>query len=222
MSNFDLRQTSCPMHNGKCIPVWTDLKRVTWSKILRITCSDRHIPWVKQEKKYRSLADSLKSGSFFTIFLKFSILREWVKLKEKEVFALLNETPPNGQKYTKFIKHLIERENFWVKWKNEGEDYIFKVLRKSEIHFFHSGCQKFMKEKEPEFDAGPAAKKRRHDFKNFIHFSYKSQIKVGCIFPMAIWPKFRKGQYRDGDHREYAAYFMMIKPIKDVIWWYYG
>jgi len=48
--------------------------------------------------------------------------REWVKLKEKEVFALLNETPPNGQKYTKFIKHLIERENFWVKWKNEGED----------------------------------------------------------------------------------------------------
>lgn len=68
--------------------------------------------------------------------------REWVKLKEKELFALLNETPPNGQKYTKFIKHLIERENFWVKWKNEG-------------------CQKFMKEKEPEIDAGPAAKKRR-------------------------------------------------------------
>ena len=72
-----------------------------------------------------------KSGSFFTIFLKFSILREWVKLKEKEVFALLNETPPNGQKYTKFIKHLIERENFWVKWKNEGKD--LNGLRKSEI-----------------------------------------------------------------------------------------
>ena len=132
MSNSDLQQTSCPMHNGKNSRlIWTYLKQVTWWKILKITWSDRHIPWVKQEKKYRSLADSLKSGSFFTIFLKFSILREWVKSKEKEVFALLNETPPNGQKYTKFIKHLIERENFWVKWKNEGKDfkYCFEKIR---------------------------------------------------------------------------------------------
>ena len=46
-----------------------------------------------------------------------------MKAKEKEVYALLNETPPSGQKYTKFIKHLLERENFWIKWKNEGTSF---------------------------------------------------------------------------------------------------
>ena len=82
------------------------------------------------------------------------------------MFALLNETPPNGQKYTKFIKHLIERENFWVKWKNEGKDFKYcfeKIQNLKKI----IGCQKFMKEKEPEVDSGPAAKKRRHGFKPF-------------------------------------------------------
>ena len=57
-----------------------------------------------------------------------SYLSEWVKSKEKEIYQLLNETPPNGVGYTKFIKHLTERENFWIKWKNDG-------------------CQKFMREK---------------------------------------------------------------------------
>jgi len=44
-----------------------------------------------------------------------------------------------------------------------------------------------MKEKEPEIDAGPAAKKRRHGFKN---------LKILCDF----------------DRQP-----MMIKPIKDFI-----
>ena len=26
--------------------------------------------------------------------------------------------------------------------------------------------------------------------------------KVGCVFPMVIWPKFRMGKYGDDDHRE--------------------
>jgi len=69
--------------------------------------------------------------------------REWVKGKEKEIYTLLNETPPAGAKYTKFIKHVLEREGHWVKWKNEG-------------------CQKFMKEKEADKTmAAPPVKKRR-------------------------------------------------------------
>ena len=66
-----------------------------------------------------------------------------MKGKEKEIYTLLNETPPAGAKYTKFIKHVLEREGHWVKWKNEG-------------------CQKFMKEKEADKTmAAPPVKKRR-------------------------------------------------------------
>ena len=38
-----------------------------------------------------------------------------------------------------------------------------------------------MKEKEPEIDAGPAAKKRRHGFKNQILYDFHKQ-------PMMIKP----------------------------------
>ena len=32
--------------------------------------------------------------------------------------------------------------------------------------------------------------------------------KVGCVFPMVIWPEFRMGQYRDDDHRDHAPLFI--------------
>ena len=67
--------------------------------------------------------------------------REWIKNSEKQIYELLLETPPNGKKYAEFVKHLVERESFWVKWKNEG-------------------CPKFMREKEADVSE-PAPKKRR-------------------------------------------------------------
>ena len=30
--------------------------------------------------------------------------------------------------------------------------------------------------------------------------------KVGCVFPMVIWPEFRPGQYRDDGHWEDASH----------------
>lgn len=93
--------------------------------------------------------------------------REWVKTKEKEVFVLMNETPPNGQKYTKFIKHLIERENFWIKWKNEG-------------------CQKFMKEKEMDIDTGPAPKKRRTLYDDIMG---NRKLGLGSVELTRLWGK---------------------------------
>ena len=47
------------------------------------------------------------------------------------------------------MKHLVERESFWVKWKNEG-------------------CPKFMREKEADVSE-PAPKKRRSG--RFYNFS---------------------------------------------------
>ena len=37
--------------------------------------------------------------------------------------------------------------------------------------------------------------------------------KVGCIFPVVIWPEDRMEQYRDDDHLEDAPHFTkIIKP----------
>jgi THO complex subunit 1 len=93
--------------------------------------------------------------------------REWVKSKEKEVYSLLNQTPPNGEKYTKFIKHLLERENFWIKWKNEG-------------------CQKFMKEKEENICGPPAAKKRKNLFDDIIN---NRKLGLGSPELTKLWGK---------------------------------
>ena len=35
----------------------------------------------------------------------------------------------------------------------------------------------------------------------------RSKTKVGCVFPMVIWPEFYMGQYREDEHRKYATHF---------------
>ena len=93
--------------------------------------------------------------------------REWVKAKEKEILSLLNETPPNGQKYTKFIKHLLDREAHWVKWKNEG-------------------CQKFMKEKEDSIEEPPQPKKRRTLYDDIMN---DRKLGLGSAELTKLWGK---------------------------------
>lgn len=103
MSSFDPRQMFSPFLKGS---FWTPVKAISRPPLS---------------------ADQTVCESFETLYIT-PFFREWVKAKEKEIYVLLNETPPNGAKYTKFIKHLLEREGHWVKWKNDG-------------------CPKFMKEK---------------------------------------------------------------------------
>ena len=103
MSSFDPRQMFSPSLKGN---FWTPVKAISRPPLS---------------------ADQTVCESFETLYIT-PFFREWVKAKEKEIYVLLNETPPNGAKYTKFIKHLLEREGHWVKWKNDG-------------------CPKFMKEK---------------------------------------------------------------------------
>lgn len=70
--------------------------------------------------------------------------REWIRNTEKTIYELLQETPPNGKKYVLFVKHLIEREAFWVKWKNEG-------------------CPRFMREKDKDGASRPKKRKTIYD-----------------------------------------------------------
>ena len=54
----------------------------------------------------------------------------WCKSAIKRVHELLKETPPSGTKFTHNVKHILEREDIWNKWKNEG-------------------CPNYVKEKQP-------------------------------------------------------------------------
>ena len=92
--------------------------------------------------------------------------REWIKNREKQIYDLLHETPPNGKKYAEFVKHLIERENFWVKWKNEG-------------------CPKFMRDKETEL-AEPAKKKRKTIYDDIMS---GSELGLGSPELTRLWSK---------------------------------
>ena len=38
----------------------------------------------------------------------------------------------------------------------------------------------------------------------------KYPAKLGCVFPMVIWPAFHMGQYRANDHPYHAAQFRIL------------
>jgi len=43
-----------------------------------------------------------------------------VKHLTEKVYALLKETPPDGEQFADVVKHVLGREEFWNNWKNEG------------------------------------------------------------------------------------------------------
>lgn len=64
----------------------------------------------------------------------------WVKETTSQVYELLRETPPDGDKFAKAVEHILEREENWISWKNEG-------------------CPSFIKEKSDEEERGEEKKK---------------------------------------------------------------
>lgn len=44
----------------------------------------------------------------------------WLKESQTKVVKLIEETPPDGAGFAEYIQHALERENNWIKWKNEG------------------------------------------------------------------------------------------------------
>ena len=45
---------------------------------------------------------------------------KWTDETTKKIYKLLEETPPNGKEFCKSVTHILEREEHWNKWKNEG------------------------------------------------------------------------------------------------------
>ncbi|XP_059175712.1 THO complex subunit 1-like [Physella acuta] len=45
---------------------------------------------------------------------------EWIKESQEKVSKLLCETPPCGEQFCSFVKHILEREEHWNNWKNDS------------------------------------------------------------------------------------------------------
>merc|ERR1712106_953949 len=45
---------------------------------------------------------------------------KWLDEYRGKIYRLLDETPPNGKEFSRSVKHILGREEFWNNWKNEG------------------------------------------------------------------------------------------------------
>ncbi|KAG4080645.1 hypothetical protein HA402_013175 [Bradysia odoriphaga] len=45
---------------------------------------------------------------------------EFIKETEVQIYKLLEETPPCGKKFAKTVRHMLQREELWNTWKNDG------------------------------------------------------------------------------------------------------
>uniref|UniRef100_H2ZKJ4 Death domain-containing protein n=1 Tax=Ciona savignyi TaxID=51511 RepID=H2ZKJ4_CIOSA len=91
--------------------------------------------------------------------------KTWIGSTEGKIYKLLQETPPNGNKFAKYTKHLLEREEFWISWKN-------------------SGCPSFMKMRPKTEEQSPASKKRKIDpKKNTVAEDFASGKSLGMGSP---------------------------------------
>ncbi|XP_037985752.1 THO complex subunit 1 isoform X1 [Motacilla alba alba] len=61
----------------------------------------------------------------------------WIEDTTKAVYQLLSENPPDGERFSKMVEHILNTEENWNSWKNEG-------------------CPSFVKERShPDFQLGP-------------------------------------------------------------------
>lgn len=44
----------------------------------------------------------------------------WIKDFTEKVYALIKETPPNGEEFATYIRQVLVREESWIAWKNDG------------------------------------------------------------------------------------------------------
>ncbi|KXJ28973.1 THO complex subunit 1 [Exaiptasia diaphana] len=87
------------------------------------------------------------------------------------VYQLMREIPPDGEKFTKVAEHVLDREENWILWKNEG-------------------CPSFIKDKEKEPSEVPskAPRKRTRSFGEEISSGWKSKkIQMGNSELTRLW-----------------------------------
>ncbi|XP_027587031.1 THO complex subunit 1 isoform X1 [Pipra filicauda] len=65
----------------------------------------------------------------------------WIEDTTKAVYQLLSENPPDGERFSKMVEHILNTEENWNSWKNEG-------------------CPSFVKERPPDSKPTRPVRKR--------------------------------------------------------------
>ncbi|KAM7435596.1 THO complex subunit 1 [Porites harrisoni] len=93
----------------------------------------------------------------------------WVKEMTSQVYELLRETPPDGEKFAKAVEHILEREENWISWKNEG-------------------CPTFIKERTEEDDKPKPTRKRKASIGDEMASGWKtSKVLMGSNELTRLW-----------------------------------
>ncbi|CAJ0928819.1 unnamed protein product [Ranitomeya imitator] len=117
-------------------------KFLTSEKLMDLQLSDsnfrRHI-LVQYLILFQYLKGQVKFKSSNYVLLEEQSL--WIEETTKLVHQLLGEIPPAGDKFSKMVEHILNTEENWNSWKNEG-------------------CPSFVKERQPDSKPLKMARKR--------------------------------------------------------------
>ncbi|XP_063073611.1 THO complex subunit 1 isoform X3 [Engraulis encrasicolus] len=91
----------------------------------------------------------------------------WIDETSKLVFQLIRETPPEGDKFAAMAEHILNKEEYWNSWKNEG-------------------CPSFVKERPPETKPTRPTRKRPSP-KDFLGKAPGSKIFMGNDELTRLW-----------------------------------
>lgn len=107
-------------------------KYLTNEKLLNLQINDSNF------RRY-FLVQILILCQYLTGYVKFKQLTyklsdnqmNWVKETAEMVYRVLDETPPNGKRFTATVRHILNREENWINWKNEGCQSFARVQKET-------------------------------------------------------------------------------------------
>ncbi|CAD7084410.1 unnamed protein product [Hermetia illucens] len=79
---------------------------------------------------------------------------EYIKETEAKVYKLIEETPPEGKKFAKTVQHMLQREELWNNWKNDG-------------------CKEFKRPEAPEDTGKSPPKKAKRPLGEYVMESHR-------------------------------------------------
>lgn len=96
-------------------------KFLTSEKLMSLQLRDSHF-------RRHTLIQCLILFQYLTSSVKFKgpshVLTEaqatWIKTATDKVYALIKETPPNGEDFATYVRQVLVREDSWIVWKNDG------------------------------------------------------------------------------------------------------
>lgn len=86
--------------------------------------------------------------------------KEWVNETTDKVYELISQTPPRGKEMMKAVTQILQREESWNMWKNDGcpeikpDEVAGKEKRKSSANVHHVGFELLSAEKGGKFSLG--------------------------------------------------------------------